>query len=1104
MSKNLSSIYNIKDYVSNTLAPKYFNMDQVNDLNIGHLGFTTELVSNLTEDSFNTITTYINEMHPNLAILSETIYNQAALFQDSDLFATPAEMSAWMFISENFVLANMSPESSSSSNRFYIDSAMVVDVEGVQFMLDYDIAITVQNNGNENIYSVQYDTRRHNTGFTNDLSTITSGTSPYIKTKRIYYNGEYFIAMMVDMHQITRHRIDETVINNTVLNATSFTIRLDGEIAGFNVFCKLSTETQYTQLKKQMLGTPAVKDIPFCYYRLTDDDELEISFTLKDGYYKPDFGAELIIEYYTTLGTNGNFDLYTGNNIVATGTSEIYPYNNGMVVFCIPHSDSKYGDDKITVDELKNQNIENFSTVKSYTTENDLQLYFSRFKGYNNVKTHTVKRRDDIEERIFSAFTRYISVDGDIIRTNTCNLSIGSSATVINVDGVPTVTSINDAFNNFTDEIAYIHPGERFIYDGTSNNVIAPISQEEIDTESYINIGDVLSAGNYWVVLVTRRHGFTLPTDITADNSKLVLVQTDEMGLYFKLYLVTNGVRTELTLTPDVDTDYGTQVFRQLFDYANHFVFTNPYLIAMTPSPSVGYYLNTINKKYIIDYKEVNNESFDQFMCNSISIKRNAINGDDEAKKTYTFTALITPTNDYDVVTNDNLNTVTTELGSFKRDTGEIVLNEFIINADETIPAGEYYITVNDVNYVFEILTDINAGGYILINISTDRVLYVTGGTDSTADEVLLYPDGDIEDATQLTYEHGTLSKLTLQVVLDSSVYILMNIVSYDEVTNIYTMTGTMTTTDILSANNFQVTNVYSYTSISDTNFENGNIMPTAQIPMTNCPVTINARFTNYPQADVNEITYSAKTTITNVYTTRDNMTFIYPLNMVRSNLVFSKASAIEENPVLSGDISADDYNSMLDIYIDSFPVIAESIIYDSAKFEELLSYFIDQYEYIYGISKKLTNNHTIDLKFYNTYGRSKNFIMETGELIESVNVGITFKIKVEYGTNTDDLIRDIRLVIKNYIESINEAGGNAVYVSNIIQLIENQFSAVRYMKFGGIHKFEGSSTEIYPLDTQTIENVTVDLDSLSSEERRNYVPEFLNISVEDIDIVII
>ena len=385
MARDYSSIYNLKDYASKELAPKYFNMDEVNDLNVGLLGFVTEMLSTIAEDGFNTTTTYLNEIFPNKAILPETIYNDAAMFQEDDIFATPAEMMAWLFVSEKDIISNGTIVPSSSGHKeFFIDSDLIINIEGIQFMLDYDIRISYVSPDNSTIlYTATYDRTRYGAKY---KSALDADNSYYIKSRVITYNNEKYLAMYVKVHQVTRYSMNEIIITNDVINAPYFKIPFSGNISSFEVFCKEPDETGYYQLSKKLLGSAPEKGARFCYYRLSDDNELEVTFSMKDGYYKPSFGSEIIIDYTTTLGKEGEFELYTGSDIVCVGKSDKYRYNDRLIIFCITQSPSQFAEDKMSLHELQMRNVEHFSTVKSYTTENDLDLYFSRFTTDDNVK----------------------------------------------------------------------------------------------------------------------------------------------------------------------------------------------------------------------------------------------------------------------------------------------------------------------------------------------------------------------------------------------------------------------------------------------------------------------------------------------------------------------------------------------------------------------------------------------------------------------------------------------------------------------------------------------------------------------------------------------
>ena len=98
--KDYSALYKIKDYLANTVAPKYFDLDTVDGTNVGLFGYITEALATNVEDSFFATTMLFKEMFPVTAEDPESIYLMAALFQMSSHFATPASLSFNILIAE--------------------------------------------------------------------------------------------------------------------------------------------------------------------------------------------------------------------------------------------------------------------------------------------------------------------------------------------------------------------------------------------------------------------------------------------------------------------------------------------------------------------------------------------------------------------------------------------------------------------------------------------------------------------------------------------------------------------------------------------------------------------------------------------------------------------------------------------------------------------------------------------------------------------------------------------------------------------------------------------------------------------------------------------
>ena len=520
-TRNYSSIYNIKDFARNYVMPKYFDVDDVNDLNVGLLGMTTELISSGFEDNFNTVSMYLKELFPNTATMSETIYTYASLFQISELFATPASMDIILMVKESDIL-NLGTNNG-SSREFVVDCDTIIDVQGIQYMLDYDIIIRAKRYLDDYIFTSTYDFE-----YKNSLNPSTS--SPYIKNIR--YKGEEgkYIGLMVTVHQVSKFKQEEVIINNTRINYPKFKIKYDDMIANFEVFYKAPNMTTETQLTKRLKNSVPIEQ-PFCYYSFKDNNEIEISFSTREKSFQPEFNSDIRIEYYTTKGTEGNYPLYKGSimDIVVSPQSDKYEYLSSVIMFAIPQTDSIGGTDTLEFDDLKKIVNEKFATVNTITTENDLVQYFDNAKYRMGSHMLFVKKRDDVFERLFTAFTLMKDRNSELIHTNTLNLEL----------------NLEDIGGRTGDKNAVIKPGTIMQYrDGS------------IDT-----------------VEITKKMG-----------------------------------RNE-----------------------EEFRFMNPFLINIItePTTSVGFYLNSVNQKFPLNYSYINDECPIQCICNNVEVKRDALHGDD-------------------------------------------------------------------------------------------------------------------------------------------------------------------------------------------------------------------------------------------------------------------------------------------------------------------------------------------------------------------------------------------------------------------------------------------------------------------------------------------
>jgi hypothetical protein len=96
-------------------------------------------------------------------------------------------------------------------------------------------------------------------------------------------------------------------------------------------------------------------------------------------------------------------------------------------------------------------------------------------------------------------------------------------------------------------------------------------------------------------------------------------------------------------------------------------------------------------------------------------------------------------------------------------------------------------------------------------------------------------------------------------------------------------------------------------------------------------------------------------------------------------------------------------------------------------------------------------------------------------------------------GTDKSTVVPEIKQFIKEKIETLSDNGTNQLHISNLMRDIEQSFSYVDHIRFRGFNDYDTSY--------QSIVLKYTDIDDMTKEERRKYVPEILVIDIDDINI---
>lgn len=1042
VDKNYIDGYGIKKFVTEGLIDKFFEDVDVDLRTTSMIGYTSEMITNITEDSLNTASVLFREAFPNRAQLDESIYSFAALYQLDDVFSVAAQCKFLLAIEEDSIISNMKMRGINDSNTgyFYIDKNTTIFVEETPFTFDYDIEITVvkklNEDGEDYIFSARYITD----GYTNSISDI---NDQYIKIRR---SNNGIIALELVSHQCVRTEVIENIIISNEVNYPIIDIEYEGKLAGFDILYKSPKSNVFEPMQKLIAFSQPLKN-PFCYYQSIQDDKIRITFNSRDTYFIPEFNSEVKVILYNTEGVDGNFDVYNGTNISVIPNNEVYSYSSNFVAAAKPIGASKGGQNQRGIETLKALAVEGFRTNKALTTDNDLQLFFNNYRfRYGDVRILFLKKRDDVYERVYSAFM--IVNNGDFVyKTTTLNLLL----------------NLYDMINTEKD-VFIIEPGTLFSCNDA--NGYAEFIRDNEKNKKYKE--------EYNLAIQSNTTNF-ITEDIESSDAPGYL----KRACSFAQFKSRKGYDDTLKIW---DLDRKTI---DTFDNPNKskFLIMNPFLIKFNKSPNlVTTYMTFVDNISSLDFTNQNVNMYLKFTMYTLYMSRKF-----GKEKKYEFKCTITPTMPVD----DNLPLI--KLISDEGPENKIynINNRFNLKDNDL----RVILSVNDGSNTIcfsEMIPesyDDKTG-----NITFKSVLYTDDHISSSGKLRLLsgeiYRDNNIGDYYELNKNDGTkytkYNKNNEIVDNNVSVDTVTPLINNKTLTKFTNIINTTSYDDIFIPGDDVIVKIH---TLYKRNYysEDGNLSENLS-EQTNHP------FMEYDTKDIhgNYEEYDGYIWTNEYATTNEPMTFIKALTSVRSYLGF-----LDHTSTVSGRDDDNNYkHDIMDAELKSIPFIRAKLVYDEKNTSNFFNVFYKNYIFMQDIiSNKLRNQTGLDIKFYNTYGRSNNFIIgDTKNKINTVNIKLSFDMWFLKGTDTISLVPEVKRYIKKEIESVNNKGMNSLHISNLIRKVENTFSFVDHIIFKQINDYNSSE--------QSITNYVEDLNELSVEERRWYVPEMLVCDIEDIEIV--
>lgn len=568
------------------MAAKYFNVDIENNesismLKAGLFGYFNEIASNEIKNSTYHRNFLYDEHFLNSASAYRSIYNFAKLYDVPVDSAIPSRFTATMVISKEDLINSELKEDITTENstlktyKITLDKNYIFNIQNYNFLLPYPIEIILKQtliDGNLD-YSItaKYDTENSNFPFLNL-------TSPYLKIWQDYNNinqisTEKYVFIVMELFQLERKVTQFTVTSDDISEALYYSLEYLDQLAYFNVYYILDGERKLIKNYFNNTYIPS-NDEEFCYYTYSNDNTLEISFSPLANTFKPILNSTIEVEYFTTLGSKGNFD-YVGvvDYAIMTENSDTFQ-NIGMSFRAI--SNATGGIDKLDRDAMKTKIIERISTRDSIITENDLKLFFNSInetKNINNGEISFIKKQDDVLKRLYSAFLLLRDNAERVIPTNT-------------------ITKLELTKNDFSNANIDNSNNKHLLINDTT---VFSMNKKNI-TESEIcdECGNIITTGD------NEKSNFVL------DRYDIKLESTSK----------SNEIKNQI---------FGGKFNGKTVEDNKDLVYTCPYLIKIDKDPilKMSYYNMYINSDVNMSYSFVNGMVFSSLIINTVNIKKN-------------------------------------------------------------------------------------------------------------------------------------------------------------------------------------------------------------------------------------------------------------------------------------------------------------------------------------------------------------------------------------------------------------------------------------------------------------------------------------------------
>lgn len=442
--KNYTSNFDVKEYIQKILVPLAFPNMEVNKLNLGLLGISSEMISCVVEDAFGTASLMMNESFINRSQLPASIYSEASLFNLGLNYAVPSRCNVLLQVWMEDILKYSTAVGNTTIKRYKLDKDTKIIINNNIYRLDYDIYIDHQYIDGQLVLDVKYNI---------DNNPISIISNQFIKHQ---VTSVGWLLLFLNVQEYNRTTSTYIITDNLVTVNSNIELRWRNQIAGI----KLDYISPYGERMRMDLRPLYSRPVsrPFVWYSFQDDTSLLLSFSSNTQYFQPEFNSKIEATIYTCNGASSNFDIYNNKlGIPVQKTGINYEYNPLTRITALCYSESKHGQDKGNIESLRSDIIRAHNTVNALSTDYDMQSWFERYARQDGIHSEFFKRRDDLSGRLYSQFIT-IGQDTKIFPTNTL-----------------CIETTKEQCDYATNEEFMIAPGHLWRYKGNSRTTVEMI-----------------------------------------------------------------------------------------------------------------------------------------------------------------------------------------------------------------------------------------------------------------------------------------------------------------------------------------------------------------------------------------------------------------------------------------------------------------------------------------------------------------------------------------------------------------------------------------------------------------------------------------------------